>query len=64
MTSAVATELNNTERRIMSEIADFRAEVNHDIQLLDARADVTQRVMSEQMDRGFQQVIGHIDRWG
>ena len=67
-----ADALNSMEQRLEGSIAELKgdmaelkgdvAEIRHDIRQLDIKVDVTQRAMSEQMDRGFQQIIDHIDR--
>ena len=60
-----AGALNSMEQRLEGSIAELKgdvAELRHDIRQLDVKVDVTQRTMSEQMDRGFRQIIDHIDR--
>ena len=60
-----ADALNSMEQRLEGSIAGLKgdvAELRHDIRQLDVKVDVTQRTMSEQMDRGFRQIIDHIDR--
>ena len=55
-----ADSLNSMEQRLEGSIAELKADVvdlKHGMRQLDVKVDMTQRVMSEQMDRGFRQII-------
>ena len=58
-------ELRGDVAELKGDVAGLKGDVGglkHDIQLLDAKIDTNQRITEERMDRGFQQIIDHIDR--
>ena len=60
------TALTSMEHRLKTEfkadMADLKADLKHDIELLSVKVDVNQRTTARQMDGGFRQIIEHIDR--
>ena len=60
------TALTSMEHRLKTEfkadMADLKADLKHDIELLSVKVDVNQRTTARQMDEGFRQIIEHIDR--
>ncbi len=61
-----ADALNSMEHRLKAEfkadMADLKADLKHDIELLSVKVDVNQRTTARQMDEGFRQIIEHINR--
>ena len=60
-----ADALNSMERRIGEDIADLRgdvADLKHDVHRLDVKIDVQHRATDEKLDRGFRQILEHLDK--
>ena len=60
-----ADALNSMERRIGEDIADLKhdvADLKHDIHRLDVKIDVQHRSTEEKLDRGFRQILEHLDK--
>ncbi len=67
-----ADALNSLERRIGEDIADLKhdvadlkhdvADLKHDMHRLDIKIDVQHRATDEKLDRGFQQILEHLEK--
>ena len=72
----IADALNSLERRIGNDLADIKAAIagikstmadkkvglKHDIHLLSVKMDANHKRIHEKLDRGFQQVMEHLEK--
>ena len=67
-----ADALNSLERRVGDDIAELKHDVaglkrdvaglKHDVHLLNVKVDVNQQTTEEKLDRGFRQVLEHLEK--
>jgi len=60
-----ADALNSLERRVGDDIAELKHDVaglKHDVHLLNVKVEVNQQTTEEKLDRGFRQVLEHLEK--